>query len=99
MSLLSPQRLFFRDITQGMKLFLCEANSRGLHQIIDTVETSYVYPESYGNRISVKNKNNEVTEFALIDELGWVILEEDPFQSGQMTFSHRGPTFSFLTFF
>jgi hypothetical protein len=32
------------------------------------------------SRISVRNKNNKVTDFALIDEVGWVILEEDPFQ-------------------
>lgn len=96
MSILSPQKVFFSDMQQGISLLLCEINNRILPQIIDTVEVSYVYPK--GNRISVRNQNNKVTDFALIDEVGWVVLEEDPYQPGQMTFSHKGPAYSFFRF-
>jgi hypothetical protein len=96
MSLLSPQKVFFSDMQQGIKLFLCENNDIQFPQIIDTVTVDEVYPVK--SRISVRNKNNKVIDFALIDEVGWVILEEDPFQPGQMTFSHRGPIYSFFRF-
>jgi hypothetical protein len=76
-----------------MEVFICE----GRHStIVDKTIVKSV--DQRRKTITVQNTSNLETIFGIHEEMGWVVVEEDPFNPGNMVFSRRAPIYNLFTF-
>jgi hypothetical protein len=93
MSVLCPQKLGFYDLKVGMEVFICEGR---YFTIVDKTIVKYV--DQRRKTTTVQNEGNVETIFGMHGEMGWVVLEENPYVPGIMSFSHRAPIYNLFTF-
>ena len=93
MSVLCPQKLGFDGLKVEMEVFICKGR---LYTIVDKAIVTSV--DSITKTITVQNIYNVENIFAIHEEMGWVVLQEDPFNPGNMVFSHRAPIYNLFTF-
>jgi hypothetical protein len=88
-----PKQILFEQMTEGMRLLLCEIKEGVNPYVIDLVKIIGIDTDKH--TIKVTNRLRKETAFVATDK-GWLVLHEDPFNSEKCT-SIRGPFYTFFT--
>jgi len=88
-----PKQISFEQMTEGMRLFLCEIKEGSYPHVVDFVKIIDIDTDKY--TVKVTNRFDKETDFVSTDK-GWLVFYEDPFNSERCT-SIRGAFYTFFT--